>query len=171
MLSRRMRYITNNYKRKKKSEYEKQEYNRIMKPILRNKKVREMKKYNHHSHTDCFKHSLHVSYYNYIICKKLGLNAKSGAKAGMLHDLFLYDWHEKEIKLGKNLHGFTHPHVAVKNASKDFKLTDREKDIIENHMFPLTPVFPKYKETVVITITDKFCSICEVIDRFFKKAA
>lgn len=157
--------------RRRKHEYDRAEFEQIMNELIPNPAVREMLQYNHHSHTSCFRHSMHVSYFNFKICKKLGLDAKAGAKAGLLHDLFLYDWHNKPITFDDSLHGFSHPYVALRNANKHFKLTDKEKDIIEKHMFPLTPRFPKYKETVVITLTDKFCSVCEVMDRFFKKAA
>ncbi len=156
---------------KKKHEYDRMEFTNIMNELMDNEAVRELKDYTHHGNTNCFRHSMHVSYFNYKICKKLGLDAKAGAKAGMLHDLFLYDWHDREIKLGESLHGFDHPYIALKNARKNFKLTRKEEDIIEKHMFPLTPRFPKYKETMVIILTDKFCSVCEVMDRFFKKAA
>lgn len=152
-------------------EYDKEEFLDAIDEVIKCEVVQKMKKFNHHSHTNCFKHSLHVAYYNYKICKKLGLDAKAAAKAGMLHDLFLYDWHERKIKLDNSLHGFSHPYAALKNANKHFKLTDKECDIIEKHMFPLTPRYPKYKETVVIILTDKFCSVCEVIDRFFKRSA
>ncbi len=156
---------------KKRHEYDRQEFTNIMNELMENEAVRELKDYTHHGNTNCFRHSMHVSYFNYKICKKFGLDAKAGAKAGMLHDLFLYDWHDREVKLGESLHGFDHPYIALSNARKNFKLTRKEEDIIEKHMFPLTPRFPKYKETVVIILTDKFCSVCEVMDRFFKKAA
>lgn len=156
---------------RKKHEYDREEFSSIIKELMQNKAVRELKKYNHHGNTNCFTHSLHVAYFNYKICKKLGFDAKAGAKAGMLHDLFLYDWHDREIRLGESLHGFDHPYIALKNARRHFKLTGMEEDIIEKHMFPLTPRFPKYKETIVIILTDKFCSVCEVMDKFFKKEA
>lgn len=157
--------------RRRRHEYDREEFVNIVRELLNNDSVREMKQYNHHSNTNCFRHSMHVAYYNYKICKKLKLDAKAGAKAGLLHDLFLYDWHDREIRLGESLHGFDHPYIALKNARKNFRLSKMEEDIIEKHMFPLTPRFPKYKETVVIILTDKFCSVCEVMDKFFKKAA
>ena len=61
------------------------------------------------------------------------------------------------------LHGFTHPSVAFKNASKSFELSNIEKDIIIKHMFPLTPVPPHFKESWIVTIADKICSIMEIL--------
>lgn len=146
------------------------EFKLYVKEVIDKPVVQQMKKYNHHSHTNCFEHSMHVSYYNYVICKKFGLDYKAGARAGLLHDLFLYDWHEYVPKKGERLHGFEHPKKALKNACDNFELSEVEKDIIAKHMFPLTLSLPRYKETVVIVMTDKFCSTCEVLDRFFKKS-
>lgn len=140
------------------------EYKKCVDNIAKKRVVQQMKKYTHHGNTSCFKHSVHVSYYNYLICKKLGLDYYAAAKAGLLHDLFLYDWHEYIPAYGERLHGFEHPTKALQNARSNFRITNKEADIIEKHMFPLTLSLPKYKETCVIVMTDKFCSICEVID-------
>lgn len=147
-----------------------EEFKECIRDIVENPVVQEMKCYNHHSHTNCFEHSVHVAYYNFIVCKMLGLDYRSAARAGMLHDLFLYDWHTHRPKRGERLHGFEHPKKALKNAQENFMINDLEKDMIKKHMFPLTLGIPKYKETFVIVMTDKFCSSCEVLDRFFKKS-
>lgn len=141
-----------------------QEYKKCVGGIATKRIVQRMKKYMHHGKTSCFKHSVHVSYYNYIICKKLGLDYYAAAKAGLLHDLFLYDWHNYVRGCGEQRHGFEHPRKALRNARSSFTITSKEADIIEKHMFPLTLWLPKYKETCVIVITDKFCSVCEFID-------
>ena len=58
-----------------------------------------------------------------------------------------------------------HPEAACFNASMDFDLTDKEKDIIEKHMYPLTKVPPLYRESAVVCLVDKFCAVYE----FFSK--
>lgn len=148
---------------------DKAEFKKVIGHIEKHDIVQEMKQYNHHSNTNCYQHSMHVSYYNYKICKKLGWDAKAGAKAGLLHDMFLYDWHYYKPKQGERLHGFEHPIKSLKNARTYFNITEKEGDMISKHMFPLTITPPKYKETYVIVLTDKFCSTCEVIDRFLKR--
>jgi uncharacterized protein len=126
--------------------------------------VVQMKEYIQHGTTTTFDHCLNVSYCNYLVCKKFNLNAKSGARAGMLHDLFLYDWHYYPIKKFDRLrHGATHPIRACENACKYFELTACEQDIIKNHMFPMTMKLPKYKETVVIILVDKYCGLLETV--------
>lgn len=166
-----MEYIMKNISKKKsyRNKKEKEEFNEIIGDIVKHKKVREMRNYNHHSNTNCFKHSMHVSYYNYKLCKLLNLDEKAGAKAGLLHDMFLYDWHQHKPEKGERLHGFEHPVKSLKNAQSYFKLTKKEGDIIAKHMFPLTITPPKYKETFIIILTDKFCSVCEVLDKYFNR--
>ena len=170
-----MKYLnkTVEYIKKKHSnrDQDKDEFVSVIGAMANNDKVKEMKNFNHHSYTSCFEHSLHVSYYNYKICKRLGWDAKASAKAGLLHDMFLYDWHGYKPQSGERLHGFEHPLKSLKNARSCFHITEKEGDIISKHMFPLTITPPKYKETYVIILTDKFCSACEVMDRLSKKKA
>ena len=78
----------------------------------------------------------------------------------LLHDYFLYDWHDGE---GRHLHGFTHPECAYKNAEKDYTLSPRVKNIIVRHMFPLTPIPPTCTEAWIVCIADKICAIEETL--------
>ena len=143
-------------------------YRNDVKNIATKPAVQKMRQFNHHSHTNCFEHSVHVSYMNYLICRKFGWDVYSAAKAGLLHDMFLYDWHDFTPAKGERLHGFEHPSKALKNAHDNFELTRKEGDMIAKHMFPLTLTPPSYKETYVIVMTDKLCSVGEVLDRFFR---
>lgn len=64
------------------------EYRNRMNKLFSDDVIQSMKKYSHHGRTSLFGHSVHVSYYNYLVCKKLHLDEKAGAKAGLLHDRF-----------------------------------------------------------------------------------
>ena len=46
-------------------------------------------------------------------------------------------------------------------ASRDFELSDVERDVIRKHMFPLNPALPRYRETVIVTLADKVCAVQE----------
>lgn len=46
-----------------------------------------------------------------------------------------------------------------------FSLTDREKNIILRHMWPLTVTPPKYREAYVIVMFDKYCSLMETFHK------
>ena len=82
----------------------------------------------------------------------------------MLHDFFLYDWHEhRKVNSFLELHAFSHPRIALSNSLKYFNLNKVEKDVILKHMWPLTFKLPSYKESFVITLTDKLCALFEVL--------
>lgn len=110
-------------------------------------------------------HSMNVAKYSLAISKKLPVrfNRKELVRGALLHDYFLYDWHDKDHVQLHKLHGFYHPGVALKNASKEYPLTPREKDIIGKHMWPLTVVPPMCREAWVVTAADKYCSLLETI--------
>ncbi len=82
--------------------------------------------------------------------------------------MFLYDWrvHQDEYK---GLHAFTHGKIACDKASKEFDLNDIEKNMILRHMFPVTLVPPKYKESWLLTLVDKYCTMEEFFNHLFEK--
>lgn len=141
---------------------ERSEFYSIIRDLISNESVQKMKEFRQHYNTSTYKHCLYVSYISYKICKKLKLDYKSAARAGLLHDLFLYDWRNsrKELNLEK-YHAFIHPKIALDNASKLFTLNDKEKDIIVKHMWPVTLKLPKYPESFIVTFVDKFSAIKE----------
>ncbi len=141
-------------------------YYELVSDLLDSDVVLQMKQYMHHGHTTCFQHCLNVSYYNYLLCRKFHLDEKAGARAGLLHDLFLYDWHDYVREPGQRMHGWTHAGTALKNVRKYFEITPVEADIIEKHMFPMNIALPKYKETVVIILVDKVCGTAEVLQHW-----
>ncbi len=137
------------------------EYIDCIHDLIEHPLVRTMKVYIQHSDIDCLEHSLYVSYNSYLVCKRLGFDYRSAARGGLLHDFFLYDWHVKGSH--KGLHGFTHPRTAFDNATREFQLNAVEKDIILKHMWPLTIVPPKYKESYIVAGTDKYCALMEIL--------
>lgn len=139
------------------------EFEEIIAPIVNNSTVKLMNNYKQHCDTSCFEHCKNVAFYSYLICKKLNLDYVSMARASMLHDLFLYDWRIKRVNK-KGFHAFTHPRVALENALKLFDLNEKEKDIILKHMWPVTIKLPRYKESYIITLVDKYCAILESLE-------
>ena len=109
------------------------------------------------------KHCISVAYVSLIIAKKLHIKVdrKALVRGALLHDYFLYDWHEKGG--GHKLHGFRHPYSALRNASRDFKLNNIEENVILRHMFPLTPIPPKCREAWIVCMADKYCSAKETM--------
>jgi uncharacterized protein len=133
----------------------------IIKDLIEDDYVNQMKNYVHHINTTCFQHCINVAYYNYLLCKKLGLDKSAGARAGVLHDLFLYNWKANKRQKGEPYHAFVHGRIALQNAKSRFELSACEENIISCHMFPLSYDMPKYKESFIIAIVDKYCAIAE----------
>lgn len=128
-------------------------------------KLRGMERYIQHGSTSCLKHTIAVAYVSIKIAKFMGIHCKRRdlIRGALLHDYFLYDWHDGEK--GRSIHGFTHPYAALANADRDFTLTDTERDIIKKHMFPLTVYPPKCREGWIVCLADKVCSLYETFKR------
>lgn len=150
------------------------EFQMIVKELINNETVQEMKNYRQHYETTCFEHCYTAAYYCFLIGKKYHLDYKSLTRAAMLHDLFLYDWRVRQPDR-KGLHAFTHGKKACENACKLFDLNEKEKDIIIKHMWPVTIKFPKSIEGFVLTFVDKYCALSETFrvlkSRLFMKQA
>lgn len=133
--------------------------------------VQALHQYRHHIGTTRFQHSLNVSYYCFRIARMLGLHFRCAARAGLLHDLFFYDWHHDNPSALEN-HALAHPKESLLNAQKICSLSALEIDIITKHMFPICLSFPQYAETHVICIVDKACAVLEslqALNRRLKK--
>ncbi len=90
----------------------------------------------------------------------LRVSQKELVRAALLHDYFLYDWHEP----GHTKHATMHPVFALRNAQEDFDLTPLEKNAIAAHMWPLPPGrVPASREAWLICAADKWCSLGETL--------
>lgn len=136
-------------------------YKTCIEELLTNEVVYSMKHFIQHGNVSCLEHSLYVSYCSFRVAKIIGWDYISCARGGLLHDLFLYDWHETKSPYG--LHGFTHAYAALENATHHFVLNEKEQDIIKKHMWPLTFLLPKFKETYLVLMVDKWCATMEIL--------
>lgn len=146
-----------------------EEYLACVQDILDNKVFQSMDQFIQHGHTTCKEHCIQVSYIAFELCRNRGWDSRSAARAGLLHDLFLYDWHTHARETGNHFHGLTHPRVAMNNAARYFQISEKEKNMILRHMWPLTPIPPKSKEGFVILYADKFCGVAEVASQMKKQ--
>ena len=126
-----------------------------------------------HGKQSVFQHSVDVANLSLKLSRILPakFQERELVRGALLHDYFLYDWHTKKYKFRrikdvKQLHGFSHPRIALNNADKDFELSEREREIIRKHMWPLTAQPPMCREAWIVTAADKICSIRETICRF-----
>lgn len=138
--------------------------------ILSSERMQSEKKLVHHRHFNCFEHSLSVACVSVWIVKKfnISVNIRSLIRGALLHDYFLYDW--RCGTPGERMHGFGHAKTALDNARRDFDVDEIQADIIIKHMFPLNIKLPKYRESVIVTIADKICAICEVFSFICKNS-
>lgn len=138
-----------------------QEYLSYVQDLLAQPAVQRLAKYKQHHHSTRLDHSISVSYHSYLLGKKWHLNVRALARAGLLHDLFYYDWRVTKFSLGT--HAYVHPRIALRNAEKLTDLSDMEKDIIIKHMWGATLGMPKYKETVVVALVDDYAAVDEYL--------
>ena len=137
--------------------------------IFANATIFEMNKYIHHRHSTVYEHSLYVTrmsirYADFLERLHIKIDRKSLIRGALLHDFFLYDWRAPKHKL----HGFKHAGIAYQNAIKLFKINKIERDIIKKHMFPLTPIPPTKRESIIVCIADKVCAIYEYLGSRYK---
>ncbi len=134
--------------------------------IMRSDNFMSSRDYVQHGSIPVRRHCIDVAKQSLLISKYLHIpvNEKEMVRGALLHDYFLYDWHEQAKIPGEPLHGFSHPATALRNAERDFTLTRREKDIIGKHMWPLTlSKIPKYRESWIVSLADKYCSTLETL--------
>ena len=138
-------------------------------PIIKNEKLKRMDKYIQHGNTSTLEHCIADSYISYCIARKFHIRCdyNSLLRGSLLHDYFLYDWHDKAN--GHHWHGFTHSGTALHNASEDWKLTPVEREIIKKHMFPLTPIPPTCREAWLVCLADKICAAKETTGGIYGK--
>lgn len=127
---------------------------------------KELCKYLQHGDTTIMRHCRNVAYFSFTFAKFLEkkfhihFNYEDLIIGAYLHDLFMYDWHEKNKE--HRLHGFSHPMVASKNAKKLCHINVKEQAIIESHMWPLTITkIPKSREAFLVCLFDKYSAILE----------
>lgn len=135
--------------------------------ILNDPRYLKLKEFIQHGNVTVYEHCIYVCLCALKINSKLkaGAELRALVRGALLHDYFLYDWHDGSApgNIHPKLHGFYHPGIALRNAVKDFILSEREKDIIKKHMWPLTINPPRCREAWIICLADKYASTLETL--------
>ncbi len=133
--------------------------------ILNSRNFHKTKEHIQHGNMTVNSHVWNVARYSLALSDKLHIrcNRHELIRGALLHDYFLYDWHIPDEENSHKLHGFYHPGTALRNATQEYSLTEREKDIIKKHMWPLTVVPPMCREAWLVTTADKWCSLMETL--------
>lgn len=137
------------------------EFFSIVKDVYYTPELQSQRKFIQHSDVDRLQHMKSVAFISYLYCKEHELDFRSVAHAAIMHDLTYYDWHVADDG-SHRLSGYRHPGWALKNALDLTSLNAIEIDIIYRHMFPLTPTPPKYKESLIVSMVDKYCALQEI---------
>lgn len=142
---------------------------RIAREVIGKARYDEMKRFISHSDITVYQHSIRVALTAYRIAVGEGIRCDLRAlvRGALLHDYYLYDWHDPNK--GFRWHGFKHHRFALQNAMADFALSEKEKNIIYSHMFPLTFwALPKCKEAWIVTLADKIVATGETLKKYRK---
>ena len=146
------------------SEIEREQLYAIVEKYDHHPDVQRMREYIQHGSVTTYQHCKNVALVSFWLNRRLHLHADetSLAVGALLHDFYLYDWHH--CSNITHWHGFKHPRIARYNAETVFRLTDKEKDIIQSHMWPLTPAdIPHSREAALVCMADKMSSSYETV--------
>ena len=81
--------------------------------LLDTSEVSSMKRWRHHFSITCYQHSLFVSYVAFRLARYFGWDYRAAARAGLLHDLYLYDPADGSAHPGNQC--LDHPEFALRN--------------------------------------------------------
>ncbi len=135
--------------------------------------------YRHHGgENTLMAHLIRTAWCAYWICRIFHVSEEheeAAVQAALLHDLFGYDWHERpdSKRLVPNMEGIRHALFhgteAADYVGERVQITERQRDAIRSHMFPLYPIPPRFCEGWVLTAADKLIAIKELFREFASK--
>ena len=128
--------------------------------MLTNPLFQKQKEFLHHT-TSTYDHVLRVARISYALARLFSLDYADTARGALLHDFFLYDWRERS-RAGFD-HIGTHARLALAHANTIFRLTRKEIDIIESHMFPLSGPVYRFPESALVSTVDKLAACREYL--------
>ena len=128
--------------------------------LLAAPEVARLKTIRHHPGVSCYEHSAFVSYVAWRLARRWGADGALAARAGLLHDLYLYD--PRSLPSWRQC--FAHPVAAARNAAAlEGALSPKEENCILAHMWPLSVRAPHSREAAAVCLADKLCSVAEVL--------
>ncbi|MDO4617792.1 MAG: HD domain-containing protein [Lachnospiraceae bacterium] len=120
----------------------------------------------HHFKGTVGTHMINTAYYSYCLCKLLnrfGVKTKTDELiiACLCHDLGIVGNRHHKYTTGSEC-CMQHPVDSIPIAERLMgTLTPRQENTILMHMWPLAPSHPQYREGVILSLIDKYCSVLE----------
>lgn len=145
-------------------------YEKTLDNMINDEAVLELEKYSQHGNTSTLDHCVHVTRTAANIARQLNLKISEEelVRGSMLHDYYLYNFKNEDV--GAYRHGTGHAQIALDKASELYDLTERECNIIYSHMWPLNIThIPRYKESVLVCVADKYCAAKEILQSTFNR--
>ena len=133
----------------------------LTRELLDSEPVRMMGRWKHHGPVTTLDHSLFVAFSTYRVARLLRMDVRAAVRGALLHDLYLYDSKDKSAHPGNQC--LDHPEFALRNAAALCPdLSDKERNAIVSHMFPLAVHLPRSRVAVAVNLADKLCATLEV---------
>ena len=132
----------------------------FLESLAGDERVQRMRDFRQHGSVTTYGHCKRVAYMSLRISRgfRLRVKEKEMVTGAMLHDYYLYDWHES----GHPDHAYGHAGKAADNARRDFGVGDHEYEIIRTHMWPISPFhWPSSMEAAIVCVADKLCTLEE----------
>lgn len=92
----------------------------VLKELDEQGRMKYTQKYIQHSDISVYKHCISVAYTSVELADRLAwnVNRRELIRGALLHDYFLYDWHEKNA--GHRFHGFIHARQSAAECQERF---------------------------------------------------
>ena len=128
--------------------------------------IARMGHFSQHKGNTTLQHCKNVAECSYRLSRRLHMdvNVRAMTRGAMLHDYYLYN--TRDMTISSYRHGVSHPRTALENASRFFRLDEKEQNIILSHMWPLTlTALPRSREALLVSVADKICAVVEMAGR------
>lgn len=132
----------------------------LTRELLDSDQVRMMGRWRHHGQVTTLDHSLFVAFSTYRVARALRMDVRAAVRGALLHDLYLYDSHDKTAHPGNQC--LDHPRFAARNAEALTPLSSKERNIILSHMWPLGGALPRSPEAWMVDLVDTVCAGLEL---------
>lgn len=151
------------------NEKEEKRFTELAEKIINHPDYQKMKELIAHGRITVYQHSMDVARFCFRCNSRmhLGIDEEELITGALLHDFYLYDWHNASIRVPLfKMHGYTHPSTACENARERFEINGRVRNVIKSHMWPLTlRSLPSNKAAWLVCMGDKIVATREVFER------